>query len=58
VRSASVTVTHNPQSADYEEHVRASFVKQGFMGTLGPTSGPVSPGLVEIIVRSHPPISQ
>ena len=51
-------VTHQPGAQGFEERIRASFAKQGLMGTLGATLGAVSPGLVEISVRPAPAISQ
>jgi acyl-coenzyme A thioesterase PaaI-like protein len=43
---------------EQQERVRSSFAKQGFMTTLGATLGSVSPGMVEIVLRPHPAISQ
>src|SRR6266508_4849530 len=43
---------------DYEERIRSSFAKQGLMRTLGASLVSVSPGLVEIAIRSDPAISQ
>ena len=43
---------------EQQERVRSSFAKQGLMTTLGATVGSVSPGLVEIVLRPHPAISQ
>ena len=37
------------ETQGYEARVRASFAKQGFMGTLGATMGNVAPELVEIV---------
>ena len=46
------------ETQDYEARVRASFAKQGFMGTLGATMCNVAPGLVEIAIRPGASISQ
>lgn len=43
---------------EQQERVRSSFAKQGLMTTLGATLGSVSPGMVEIVLRPHPAISQ
>jgi uncharacterized protein (TIGR00369 family) len=45
-------------SDDVLERIRASFVRQGLMGTLGATLEHVSPGRVEIAVRPTAAISQ
>lgn len=46
------------QVAFDEMRVRASFAKQGLMGTLGATLVSVAPGLVEISLAPAPGISQ
>ena len=46
------------ETQDNEARVRASFAKQGFMGTLGATMCNVAPGLVEIAIRPGAAISQ
>lgn len=46
------------ETQGYEARVRASFAKQGFMGTLGATMCNVAPGLVEIAIRPGAAISQ
>jgi uncharacterized protein (TIGR00369 family) len=51
-------VTHDPDSADHEARIRASFARQGLMSTLGATLGAVSRGHVEIVIRPCPAISQ
>jgi len=51
-------VTDGAQLQNYEARVRASFAKQGLMGTLGATLCAVAPGLVEIALRPGPAISQ
>jgi uncharacterized protein (TIGR00369 family) len=51
-------VPHDPNGTDYEKRIRASFARQGLMGTLGATLGNISPGLVEIELRPDPSISQ
>ena len=43
---------------EQQERVRSSFAKQGLMTTLGATFGSVSPGMVEIVLRADPAISQ
>ena len=43
---------------EQQERVRSSFAKQGLMTTLGATVGNVSPGMVEVVLRPHPAISQ
>jgi uncharacterized protein (TIGR00369 family) len=43
---------------DIGERVRSSFARQGLMGTLGATLGPIEPGSVEISIRPDPAISQ
>ena len=45
-------------AADFEKRIRASFAKQGLMGTPGATLGRMSPGHVEIVLRPQPAISQ
>ena len=45
-------------AADYEKRIRSSFAKQGVMRTLGATLVNISPGAVEIAIRSDPAISQ
>lgn len=51
-------MTDGAQPQNYEARVRASFAKQGLMGTLGATLCAVAPGLVEIALRPGPAISQ
>jgi uncharacterized protein (TIGR00369 family) len=51
-------VAHDPETADYQERIRSSFARQGLMRTLGATLGNVAPGLVEIVLRPDPAISQ
>ena len=51
-------MTDGAQLQNYEARVRASFAKQGLMGTLGATLCAVAPGLVEIALRPGPAISQ
>jgi uncharacterized protein (TIGR00369 family) len=46
------------EAASYETRIRASFARQGLMGTLGAALGNVTPGRVEIILRPSPAISQ
>ena len=48
----------DPETADYEERIRSSFAKQGLMRTLGARLGNLAPGLVEIVLRPDPAISQ
>jgi uncharacterized protein (TIGR00369 family) len=48
----------DPASADCQERIRASFAKQGLMGTLQATLAAVAPGSVEIEIRPDPSISQ
>ena len=48
----------SPESADHQERIRSSFAKQGLMSTLGATLSNVSPGFVEIVIRSTSAISQ
>jgi uncharacterized protein (TIGR00369 family) len=43
---------------EIEERVRASFARQGLMGTLGAELVTVAPGSVEIAIRPDPAISQ
>jgi uncharacterized protein (TIGR00369 family) len=50
--------TENPDHADGQARVRASFARQGLMRTLGAALGEVAPGLVEIAIRPDPAISQ
>ncbi len=45
-------------AADFAQRIRASFAKQGLMGTLGATLGRMSPGHVEIVLRPQLAISQ
>jgi uncharacterized protein (TIGR00369 family) len=51
-------VSGHSETPGYEARVRASFAKQGFMGTLGATMCNVAPGLVEIAIRPGAAISQ
>jgi len=51
-------VSRAPGSGDFEKRVRSSFAKQGLMSTLGATLVGISPGLVEIALRTAPAISQ
>jgi acyl-coenzyme A thioesterase PaaI-like protein len=51
-------VSGDSETQDYEARVRASFAKQGFMGTLGATMCNVASGLVEIAIRPGAAISQ
>ena len=51
-------VAHDPETGDYQERIRSSFAKQGLMRTLGATLGNVAPGVVEIVLRPDPAISQ
>ena len=51
-------MTDHWETQGYEARVRASFAKQGLMGTLGATLCSVAPGLVEIAIRPGPAISQ
>jgi uncharacterized protein (TIGR00369 family) len=51
-------VSGDSETQDYKARVRASFAKQGFMGTLGATMCNVAPGLVEIAIRPGAAISQ
>ena len=44
--------------AQFEDRIRASFAKQGLMGTLGATLVSITPGLVEIALTPTPAISQ
>jgi uncharacterized protein (TIGR00369 family) len=46
------------EEAGFEARIRASFAKQGLMGTLGATLVTVAPGRVEIALRPAPAISQ
>jgi uncharacterized protein (TIGR00369 family) len=46
------------KNAGYEDRIRASFARQGLMGTLGATLTKVAPGFVEIAIRPAPAISQ
>lgn len=46
------------QEEGYEERIRASFAKQGLMGTLNAELIAVAPGCVEIAFSPHPAISQ
>jgi len=43
---------------DPAERIKASFSKQGLMGTLGATLGTIAPGRVDIELRLSPAISQ
>jgi uncharacterized protein (TIGR00369 family) len=43
---------------ELQQRIRSSFAKQGLMTTLGATLGNVSPGMVEIVLRPTPAISQ
>jgi len=43
---------------DPAERIKASFSKQGLMGTLGATLGTIAPGRVDIELRPSPAISQ
>ena len=43
---------------DFAQRIRASFARQGLMGTLGATLGDLSPGRVEIVLHPRPAISQ
>jgi uncharacterized protein (TIGR00369 family) len=43
---------------EIEERARASFARQGLMGTLGAELVTVAPGSVEIAIRPDPAISQ
>jgi uncharacterized protein (TIGR00369 family) len=43
---------------DPAERIRASFSRQGLMGTLGASLGAISPGAVEIVIHPSPAISQ
>jgi uncharacterized protein (TIGR00369 family) len=47
-----------PRDPAFEERIRASFVKQGLMGTVGATLVNVSPGMVEIALPTSPSVSQ
>jgi uncharacterized protein (TIGR00369 family) len=51
-------VASDAEAADYEERIRSSFAKQGLMRTLGATLGNIAPGVVEIVLRPDPAISQ
>ena len=51
-------MARDPEAADYEERIRSSFAKQGLMRTLGATLGNIAPGVVEIVLRPDPAISQ
>lgn len=44
--------------AAFDERIRASFAKQGLMGTLGATLVSLAPGRVEIAITPAPAISQ
>jgi uncharacterized protein (TIGR00369 family) len=48
----------NPENSGCEGRIRASFARQGLMTTLGATLGSISPGLVEVVLRPGPAISQ
>ena len=48
----------NVENAGYESRIRASFAKQGLMGTLGASITKVAPGVVEIELLPMPSISQ
>ena len=48
----------DPEDADYQERIRASFARQGLMRTLGASLGNIGPGEVEIVLRPDPAISQ
>lgn len=48
----------HPDTAACEARIRASFARQGLMATLGASLGTVSPGVVEIVMRPAPAISQ
>jgi len=48
----------SPADADAAQRILTSFSKQGLMRTLGATLGSISPGFVEVVVRSSPAISQ
>jgi uncharacterized protein (TIGR00369 family) len=43
---------------ELQERIRSSFAKQGLMATLGATLSEVSTGMVEIVLRPNPAISQ
>jgi uncharacterized protein (TIGR00369 family) len=45
-------------SEEQQERVRSSFAKQGLMTTLGASLRSVVPGMVEIVLRPGPAISQ
>lgn len=51
-------MVRDPENADYEARIRTSFARQGLMSTLGATLSSISPGLVEIVLRPGPAISQ
>ena len=48
----------DPEDADYQERIRASFARQGLMRTLGASLGNIGPGEAEIVLRPDPAISQ
>jgi uncharacterized protein (TIGR00369 family) len=47
-----------PRDPAFEKRIRASFAKQGLMGTLGANLVSVSPGTVEIALPTSPSVSQ
>ncbi len=47
-----------PSTPDYAERVRASFARQGMMGTLGATLAGVSPGYCAIALVPSPAVTQ
>jgi uncharacterized protein (TIGR00369 family) len=53
-----IAMAREIENAGYEDRIRASFAKQGLMSTLGATLNKVAPGLVEIVIRPMPSISQ
>lgn len=53
-----VSVKDHLDAVAAEARIRASFARQGLMATLGASLGTVSPGVVEIVMRPAPAISQ
>ena len=47
-----------PKDPRFETRVRASFAKQGLMGTLGASIARISPGAVDLVLPMSPAVSQ
>ena len=53
-----VALTHDHDEAAFVQRIRASFARQGLMGTLGASLVRIAPGLVEIAISPASAISQ